>query len=55
MQVDLAGKTIEVTGTLRFVSPEMDPVTKQVRIWAELPNKDGKLRPGQQGALEILP
>jgi len=44
-----------VPGILRFVSPEMDPVTRQVRVWAEIPNPDGSLRPGQQGALEILP
>jgi len=50
-----AAKRVQVTGILRFVSPEMDPVTKQVRIWAEVPNADGLLRPGQQGTLEILP
>lgn len=42
------------TGTLRFVSPEMEPVTRQVRVWAEIPN-DGALRPGQQGTLAIEP
>jgi macrolide-specific efflux system membrane fusion protein len=50
-----AAKRVQVTGILRFVSPEMDPVTKQVRIWAEVPNADGLLCPGQQGTLEILP
>ncbi len=40
-------------GTLQFVSPEMDPVTRQVRIWAEVANPEGKLRAGQQGKLEI--
>jgi macrolide-specific efflux system membrane fusion protein len=40
-------------GTLKFVSPEMDAVTRQVRIWAELDNPEGKLRSGQQGSLEI--
>jgi len=48
-------KTSQVTGKLRFVSPEMEPVTRQVRVWAEIPNKGGALRPGQQGALEIQP
>jgi macrolide-specific efflux system membrane fusion protein len=43
-----------VKGTLKFVSPEMDAVTRQVRIWAELDNRDGKLRSGQQGVLEIV-
>ncbi|MCO6046164.1 HlyD family efflux transporter periplasmic adaptor subunit [Aeoliella sp. ICT_H6.2] len=36
-----------VTGRVAFVSPEIDPINKQVRIWAELDNSDGKLRPGQ--------
>lgn len=40
-------------GTLRFVSPEIDPVSNQVRVWAEVDNSDGALRPGQQGQLEI--
>ena len=42
-------------GILRFVSPEMEPVTRQVRVWAEIPNADGEFRPGQQGSLEIQP
>jgi macrolide-specific efflux system membrane fusion protein len=43
-----------VEGVLRFISPEIDPVSKQVRIWAEIDNHDLKLRPGQQGQL-LLP
>jgi len=54
MTVALSGKNVKVTGRLRFVSPETDPVTRQVRVWAEVPNLDGALRPGQQGILEIL-
>jgi macrolide-specific efflux system membrane fusion protein len=46
-------QTIECHGTLRFVSPEMDPVTRQVRIWAEIENDQQQLRPGQRGRLEI--
>lgn len=49
----IGGQQIEATGTLRFVSPEMDPVTKQVRVWAELDNSAGKLRPGGQGTMKI--
>jgi multidrug efflux pump subunit AcrA (membrane-fusion protein) len=40
-------------GRLRFVSPEMDAVSRQVRVWAELDNSAGKLRSGEQGSLEI--
>ena len=40
-------------GVLRFVSPEIDPVSRQVRVWAEIANPDRRLRPGQQGRLEL--
>ncbi len=46
-------KASAARGTLRFVSPEMDPVTRQVRVWAEIANPAGTLRAGQQGTLEI--
>jgi RND family efflux transporter MFP subunit len=45
------GKTAK--GKLKFVSPEMDAVTRQVRVWAELENSTGEFRSGQQGSLEI--
>jgi macrolide-specific efflux system membrane fusion protein len=41
-------------GVLRFVSPEVDPVSRQVRIWAEIDNRQLQLRPGQQGQLQVL-
>ena len=40
-------------GVIRFVSPEIDPVTRQVRVWAEIDNSKLQLRPGEQGRLEI--
>jgi multidrug efflux pump subunit AcrA (membrane-fusion protein) len=49
----LGDETQEASGELRFVSPEMDPVTRQVRVWAALDNSDGALRPGQQGVMTI--
>lgn len=45
------GQTVQ--GRVAFVSPEIDPINKQVRIWAELDNKDGKLRPGQPVAMTL--
>lgn len=42
-----------IEGTLRFISPEIDPITGQVRVWAEIDNSGGKLRPGQQGKLSL--
>lgn len=47
------GSASEFPGILRFVSPEMDPVTRQVRVWAEVENGDRRLRPGQRGRLVI--
>ena len=43
------------SGKLSFISPEIDPINGQVRIWADLPNGDGALRPGLQGTLVISP
>lgn len=33
-------------GNMVFVSPEVDPITGQVRVWAEIDNHTGRLRPG---------
>ena len=55
LRVASGEQTFDVTGTLRFVSPEQEPVSGQVRVWAEIPNTDGTLRPGQRGTLEIAP
>jgi RND family efflux transporter MFP subunit len=49
----IGDKRMQTTGELRFVSPEMDPVTRQVRVWAALDNSDGALRPGQQGTMTL--
>ena len=54
--VDVAGKsTVKFEGKLVFVSPEIDPVNGQVRVWAEIDNSDLSLRPGQTGTLVIGP
>ena len=44
--LELADGT-QVTGRVVFVSPEIDPINKQVRLWAEVENPTGQLRPGQ--------
>jgi len=51
---DDAEESIVFEAVIGFVSPEIDPVTRQVRVWAEIDNTDGRFRPGQQGRLEIL-
>ena len=40
-------------GKLVFVSPEVDPVNGQIRIWAEVENIAQSLRPGVRGTLLI--
>lgn len=42
-------------GKLTFVSPEIDPVNGQIRVWAEFENRDQSLRPGERGRLELGP
>jgi multidrug efflux pump subunit AcrA (membrane-fusion protein) len=41
--------------TLQYISPEVDPVTRQVRVWCRIDNADLRLRPGQQGQLRTEP
>ena len=42
-------------GEIVFVNPEADPVNGQIRVWAEIDNRDQLLRPGQRGRLTIQP
>lgn len=52
--IDVPGKApVSFEGKLVFVSPEIDPVNGQVRVWAEIDNHDLSLRPGQTGTLVI--
>jgi macrolide-specific efflux system membrane fusion protein len=54
VRVDVAGsRDLEFPGTIVFVSPEIDPVNKQVRVWAEIKNRDLLLRPGQKASMTI--
>ncbi|MDZ4780985.1 MAG: HlyD family efflux transporter periplasmic adaptor subunit [Planctomycetia bacterium] len=54
LTVDLPGrKQAKYPGKVTFVSPEVNPVSGQVRFWAEIENQDGKLRPGIKGRLAI--
>lgn len=55
VQLVLLGESAatKAEGVLRFVSPEIDPVSRQVRVWAEFDNADRRLHPGQQGQLLI--
>ena len=47
--------TQEFSGEVVFIHPEADPVNGQIRIWAEIENRDRLLRPGQRGRLKVFP
>jgi RND family efflux transporter MFP subunit len=47
------GEQNTFSGKIVFVSPEVDPITGQVRIWAEIDNRDGRLRPGQPSRMVV--
>jgi macrolide-specific efflux system membrane fusion protein len=56
LTVDLPGRGAgEFEGAVVFVSPEVNPVNGQVRIWAEVENSELLLRPGLQGVLTVHP
>ncbi|HEY3392615.1 MAG TPA: HlyD family efflux transporter periplasmic adaptor subunit [Lacipirellulaceae bacterium] len=54
LEVDGLSEQSSVGGTIVFVSPEVDPITGQVRVWAEIDNREGKLRPGQSARMAII-
>lgn len=41
------------SGTVVFLDPEIDPVNSQVRIWAEIQNKELRLRPGMRANMTV--
>lgn len=47
------GAAEEYVGRITFVHPEVNPVNGQVRLWAEVENRAGRLRAGMQGSLRI--
>jgi macrolide-specific efflux system membrane fusion protein len=56
LTVDLPGRAgVAFEGAVVFVSPEINPVNQQVRVWAEVDNRQLLLRPGLRGNLTIHP
>ncbi len=54
--VDLPGRPkAQFPGKLVFVSPEVNPVNGQIRVWAELENDELLLRPGVAAEMTIEP
>jgi len=44
---------LEIRATMTFVSPMVDPASSLMRIKAEFPNPEGRIRPGVPGALKV--
>ncbi|MFK7777075.1 MAG: HlyD family efflux transporter periplasmic adaptor subunit [Gimesia sp.] len=44
---------MEFRGKISFVSPEINPVNNQTRVWAEIENPELKLKPGMRASLII--
>ncbi|MFO1001702.1 MAG: HlyD family efflux transporter periplasmic adaptor subunit [Planctomycetaceae bacterium] len=42
-----------VSGEITFISPEVEPVNQQVRIWAEFDNPEKRIRPGLVTTMEV--
>ena len=42
-----------VSGEITFVSPEVEPVNQQVRLWAEFDNPEKQIRPGLVATMEV--
>ncbi|MGH7202017.1 MAG: efflux RND transporter periplasmic adaptor subunit [Planctomycetaceae bacterium] len=53
--LDANGRPIALDGEIVFVSPEIEPISNQVRIWAEFDNPDDLLRPGMRLRMVIDP
>jgi len=51
--VDLPEERLEFPGKLVFVDVGVEPVTGQIRVWAEIPNPDGILRSGLPARMRI--
>jgi macrolide-specific efflux system membrane fusion protein len=49
------GEPVKLVGKVEFVSPELDPDTGKVRLWATVDNPDGRVGAGASGTLRIGP
>ena len=51
--VETKGERLTHTGSIQFVSRELDPVNQQRRVWATIPNNDLTLEPGSRASMTI--
>lgn len=47
----LDGQTL--SGVISFVSDELNPISGEISVWADVPNPGGNIRPGMQGVMTI--
>jgi multidrug efflux pump subunit AcrA (membrane-fusion protein) len=47
--------TVERTGKIVFISPEIDPVNNEIGFWVEFDNVDGVVLPGMRVTVETSP
>ena len=47
-------EALTLSGEVVFVSPEIDPIDAQVRVWIEVENSEQKLRPGMTVSVTVL-
>ncbi|MDB4439955.1 HlyD family efflux transporter periplasmic adaptor subunit, partial [Planctomicrobium sp.] len=45
---------MKIPGTITFVDPEIDTITNQYKVWAEINNEEAGLRPGSRPEMVIL-
>ncbi|MCA9103852.1 MAG: HlyD family efflux transporter periplasmic adaptor subunit [Planctomycetales bacterium] len=50
---DARNEPIELTGKIVFIDPEVQPVRNLVRVWAELDNRELRVKPGEVGTLHF--
>ncbi|QDT03159.1 dihydrolipoamide acetyltransferase [Rubripirellula lacrimiformis] len=55
LRIQTAESVVQRSGKIVFVSPEIDPVNKQVRFWVEFDNSDLVVLPGMRLSLELTP
>ena len=52
-KLQLGDKTLQASGVVSYVSPEVNPVNHEFVIWVDIDNGNGQLRPGLVGTLQI--
>lgn len=55
VRVETGDRVVEADGRVVFVSPEVDRVNLEVKVRAEIANRDLRLRPGQPATMTIFP